>query len=131
MALGIDLRAQIDTETFKGLMLVNGGGAVALLALLNPVISRPEEHLFGYWIMAGIALMALGAGLAVVHNYYRRQCSLAYENNEPRGFSMFGQPLREPRVCKTGWNCLIASVLCFFAAATVVTVGGFLTAIPH
>ncbi len=41
MTKGLEIRAQIDTEVVKGLLLLNGGGAVALLALLPTVIGKP------------------------------------------------------------------------------------------
>lgn len=42
MAPGLEIRAQIDSENVKGLLLINGGGAVALIAFLPAVIGKPE-----------------------------------------------------------------------------------------
>ena len=64
MATGLEIRAQIDAETSRSVVVLNGGGAVALLALLNPIISRPEQYRLVYVIMVGVMVMALHASLA-------------------------------------------------------------------
>lgn len=38
---GVKIRAQIDTESVHNVMLVNGGGSVALLALLPAILGTP------------------------------------------------------------------------------------------
>jgi hypothetical protein len=40
MAEGIERRAQIDTETFKGLLAINGGGTIALLSFLAAILNK-------------------------------------------------------------------------------------------
>jgi hypothetical protein len=40
MATGLEIRAQIDQENVKGLLLINGGAAVALLAALPQVFDK-------------------------------------------------------------------------------------------
>ena len=42
MADGRETRATIDSETVRGLLLINGGGAVALLVFLPGVLQKPE-----------------------------------------------------------------------------------------
>ena len=42
MADGQEIRAGVDTETVRGLLLINGGGAIALLAFLPGVLLKPE-----------------------------------------------------------------------------------------
>jgi len=38
---GVKIRAQIDTESVRNVMLINGGGSVALLALLPAILGTP------------------------------------------------------------------------------------------
>jgi hypothetical protein len=40
---GIERRSQIDTETFKALLVINGGAVVALLGLLTAVLKFPDH----------------------------------------------------------------------------------------
>jgi hypothetical protein len=79
MATGVEIRAQIDTENVKGLLLLNGGGAVALLAFLPTVIVKPEYHLLTKSILYGLLLFQGGLIAAVIHNRQRRVCSLVYD----------------------------------------------------
>ncbi len=53
MTKGLEIRAQIDTEVVKGLLLLNGGGAVALLALLPAVIGKPGFEPLSRAILGG------------------------------------------------------------------------------
>jgi len=38
MSNGVEQRAQIDTETVRALLVINGGGAIALLSLLPTIL---------------------------------------------------------------------------------------------
>ena len=40
---GKEIREGIDTETVKALLLINGGGAVALLTFAAAVLNRKDE----------------------------------------------------------------------------------------
>ena len=46
MPNGVDIRAQIDTETAKGLFVINGGGALALLSLLVAILDKDGYERF-------------------------------------------------------------------------------------
>lgn len=74
---GVKIRAQIDTESVRNVMLVNGGGSVALLALLPAILGTPL--VFG--VLATLAIWLLGLTLAVCHSVLRRKCSLVYEQH--------------------------------------------------
>jgi hypothetical protein len=41
MTKGYEVRAQIDSENTRGLLLINGGAAVALLAFLPAIFGKP------------------------------------------------------------------------------------------
>ncbi|MDO8476660.1 MAG: hypothetical protein Q7W02_10820 [Candidatus Rokubacteria bacterium] len=126
MTKGLEIRAQIDTENVKGLLLINGGATVALLAFLPTVLDKPRYE----WLARGIlyALLTFQAGLiaAVVHNRLRRICSLLYEQHQyrPPPCEIFGKKLREPCVCH--WSILFMwlSLAAFLTGSVTVFYGG-------
>lgn len=132
MAIGIEIRAQIDTENVKGLLLINGGGAVALLAFLPAVLGKPEYIALAKAILWALLLFQLGLLSAVIHNRLRRICSLVYEQAgacspaHPEPCVIFGRKLREPCVCMRSIAFMWLSVLLFFTAGMVVFAGGML-----
>ena len=71
---GVERRSQIDAETVKGLLAVNGGGAVAMLGFLQAIIDKPDVAPLVYGTL--IALVAFPAGIvtALSHNIVRREC---------------------------------------------------------
>jgi hypothetical protein len=80
MATGLEIRAQIDTEVARGLALLNGGAAVALLALIPPLLDRlPEYSALSRATFFSLFALQVGLVLAVLHNRFRRSCSLRYE----------------------------------------------------
>ena len=78
MADGVDTRAQIDTETVRGLQLANGGLAAGLLTVLPTVIRDPGFRDLGVFMILGAGSCGLGMALTLVHNRFRRKCSLEY-----------------------------------------------------
>ena len=130
MASGLEIRAQIDTETVKGLLLINGGGAVALLAFLPAVLGKQEYAVLAKAILIGLLLCQLGLVFAVIHNRLRRVCALRYEEakafspNHPDPCRILGRTLREPCVCLWSIGCMWGSMAMFVVAGLVVFVGG-------
>lgn len=129
MPNGVDRRAQIDTETVRALLLINGGGAVALLTLLPRIIDKTNYAGLVHAIFLGIVFLMIGLISAVIHNQLRRKCSLHYDQHNmtpPKG-KLFGFTLREPTVCCMSKAFMWASVIAFFAAGLVVAVKGLTT----
>jgi hypothetical protein len=131
MSKGIELRAQMDSENVKGLLLINGGGAIALLAFLPSVLGKPEYKVLAKAILWALLMFQMGLLTAVVHNRLRRICSLVYENERvgsppevPQCLLFKRFFLREPCVCCASIAFMWASTLLFFAAGIVVLVGG-------
>ena len=58
---GVKIRAQIDNESVRNAMLINGGGSVALLALLPAVLGTPLV----FAVLLTLAVWLLGLTLAV------------------------------------------------------------------
>ena len=128
MTEGLKIRATIDADSLKGLLLINGGSAIALLAFLPFVLSKPEYRALAYAILIGLLLFQASLVFAVIHNIYRRHCSLIYEQNDYRPLpgKFRGKQLKEPRVCHIGKIYLRLSLSAFILASLVVFVGGLI-----
>jgi hypothetical protein len=130
MATGLEIRAQIDTENVKGLLLINGGGAIALLAFLPTVLGEPSYVFLARAILWALLTFQMGLLAAVIHNHLRRRCSLVYEQASsfspahPDRCVVFGKKLKEPCVCMMSHAFMWFSVVSFFAAGVIVFVGG-------
>lgn len=79
MIKGLEIRAHIDTENVKGLLLINGGGAVALLAFLPAIFGKPNIGPLATSVLWALFAFQFGLVMAVIHNRLRRVCSLEYE----------------------------------------------------
>jgi hypothetical protein len=125
MTKGVEIRAQIDTESVKALLLVNGGGAVALLAFLPSVFSTTDLRPLAEPVTWALFAYQLGLFFAVLHNHWRRRCSLAYEAavGKPPPCTVLGRALSEPCVCHRSWACMWLSALAFLVAGLIVFCG--------
>jgi hypothetical protein len=122
MANGVEQRAQIDTETFKGLLVINGGGAVSLLAIFSQIISKVGYEGLARAVMVGVLFMAFGLVVAVVHNYLRRRCSHIHSlhNMAPPPGRLFGFLLTRPTVCWFSLLFMWLSLASFILGASYV-----------
>ena len=132
MASQLEIRAQIDTELVKGLLLINGGGAIALLAFLPTVLGSPEFQALSRSILWALLTFQVGLLSAVIHNRLRRVCSSTYEAHgmNPPPCDVF--PLNlvkfkhdKPCVCRASISFMWVSIICFFLAGVLVFQGGF------
>lgn len=131
MPSGLEIRAQIDTENVKGLLLINGGAAVALIAFLPAVLGKPQFDSLTRAVLIALLMFQLGLLSAVVHNRLRRICSLTYEaawtsspSQHPVPCDLFGYTLKEPCICLRSILFMWASVGLFFAGGLLVFLGG-------
>lgn len=126
MTTGLDIRAQIDTENVKGLLLVNGGAAVALLAFLPTVLDKPTYEPLARAVLWGVLIFQIGLLFAIFHNRLRRICSLKYEqhNYQPAPCRPFGTKLAEPCVCYSSIIFMWLSVTAFGLGGLTVLLGG-------
>jgi hypothetical protein len=126
---GIQTRANIDTETVRALLLVNGGGAVALLALLPRLLDNRSYHHLVQAVLIGILLLVLGMVSAVAHNKFRRDCSLIYDqyNMRPPPGMILGIRLQSPTSCAMSSTFLWTSLVCFIVAGSSIAVVGLTT----
>jgi hypothetical protein len=126
MVQGHEIRAIIDTETVRGLLLINGGGAVALLAFLPGVLQKPELECLGRAIILSIFTFQIGLVCAVVHNRFRRLCSLEFSKKPEnrKKCTLFGRELKEPCICHWSTGFMWASIIAFLLAGVIVLVSG-------
>ena len=124
MADGRETRAGIDSETVRGLLLINGGGAIALLAFLPGVLQKPELVSLASAIIWAVFTFQAGLVFAVVHNRMRRLCSLEYAKKERKRCSFFGHELREPCICHWSIGFMWSSIISFLMAGLLVLNAG-------
>ncbi len=129
MTKGLEIRAQIDSDVVKGLVLLNGGGAVALLALLPTVIGKSEFAPLSWSILWALLAFQLGLVCAVIHNRFRRLCSLEYESHgySPPAGKIFGFNLKEPRICFFSVSLMWTSLGLFIIGGLFIFIGGIFT----
>lgn len=127
---GVKIRARIDGEVVKGLTLANGGGSIAFIALLPNLLK--DYPSLAKWTIWGLLFMFLGLAFALLHNRFRRHCSLAYEvawrdGTQPTPAKLLGCQLIGPKVCGISEVFLWLSVAGFLAGGVCVFVGGLIT----
>jgi hypothetical protein len=132
MSNGVDRRGQIDTETVKALLLINGGGVVALLTLFGSVLGKKGYENLARAILVGVLTLMFGLVCTVIHNRLRRKCSLHYDVHDmsPPAGRLLGLQLREPTICVVSILFMWLSVVAFFSAGTFVAVYGLLYWVP-
>jgi hypothetical protein len=127
---GVELRAGIDTETVRGLQLLNGGMAGGLVTILPLLARDPIFTALGKWMIAGIVCAAMGLVLATIHNRFRRKCSLEHARGAGADRPYSARVLTkcqsvpgEPRICTLSVIAMWASLVCFSVGAMLVCVG--------
>ena len=121
---GVKIRAQIDNESMRNAMIINGGGSISLLALLPQILKTPL--IVG--VLITLLLWLIGLTLAVVHSVLRRHCSLTYEQHKmapPSGKPFLGIHPKAPWVCWFSWRALYYSIAIFLAGGIFMVVFSF------
>jgi hypothetical protein len=74
-------------------------------------------------------LLMVGLVCAVLHNRFRRKCSLEYDqhNMSPPPGKLFGFSLSKPTVCWISERLMHFSIVCFFIAGSFVAIAGIVT----
>jgi hypothetical protein len=123
---GVELRAQIDAEQIKALLLINGGGAIALLTILPKVFDIPALNFMIKPILIGLLALTMGLVFAVISNQFRRYCSHHFELHDmqpPKG-KFLGITLWAPTICVIGQCFMWLSVVAFFSAGMFLAISG-------
>lgn len=130
MTSGLEIRAQIDTENVKGLLLINGGGAVALLAFFPAILGKPQFEPLLRAVVWALLTFHVGIVGAVIHNRLRRVCSLHYERHRyspppcksiPSWLKI--ERLKQPCVCLRSLLFMWLSVICFVSGGAMAGYG--------
>ena len=102
-----DQRNDAKREGVKALVLMNGGGAVALLAFLQAIWHK--DHVLAFWIVFGLAFLVVGVGSAGLVHLFRVHTS----NATQEVFHVLGldHETRETSICDGPNNEVSASVL--------------------
>jgi len=132
MTTGMEIRARIDADIIKALILINGGAAVALLALLPYVLGRGDLHSFAVAILRALLMFMFALLSAVVSSVFRRKCSLEWEIAKATSSDKLPSPctifekefFKEPCVCIWGTAFMCLSVFLFVLAGITVFRGG-------
>jgi hypothetical protein len=120
-----DIRAKIDSQNVNGLILINGGGIVALLAFLPHILKEHEYICLTRSIFIGFLMLILGLTSSLVHNHLRRRCSLAYDEGKPKKkWFIFGN---EPIICHYSSVFMCLGYFFFILAGIIILIGGFST----
>lgn len=125
MADHLNIRAKIDSQNVKGLVLINGGGIVALFAFLPHILKEPQFICLTKSVLIGIFSLTLGLTTTLIHNHLRRRCSLAYDQQKPKiKWIFFGN---EPVVCHFSHLFMWLGYLFFILAGLIIVIGGLYT----
>ena len=81
------VRAAVATEGVKGLFMLNGGGAVALLAFLQAVWEKSPA--LAKVSLLGIGIFAFGALLAGFVNFLRYHASFNFQSGHTLSYKVF------------------------------------------
>jgi hypothetical protein len=94
---GVELRAQMDIETVKGLLLLHGGGALASLTFLSTILNAKEGRYVPLAPHILVAVLIFTAGLVCVikHNVHRRECSRVWDQH----WQEKNRPSSKPAAC--------------------------------
>ena len=112
-----ETKSELEGQGFKGLLLINGGAAIALAALFQAVISKAEAVEFVPWVLAGVVANILGVASAAII-FWVRYMQVKYEADHGKFF--WENPWWPWR-----WYLGGFSVLCFLVAMGLVAYGGF------
>jgi hypothetical protein len=113
-------RAALLTEGFKGLLLVNGGGAVALLAFLQAIWLKDKA--LANAVLVGIGFMCVGLTFALLVPFFRYHHShLAQKKERKEDYSE-----RKRKIFFRAYVCCqYLSIISFIIGTTYLVVKGW------
>jgi hypothetical protein len=152
MREGTTEKSRIEKETVRALLVANGAGAVAMLAVLPSVLDRTGYQALAQGLLVGLLAMTVGVVLAILHNHLRSRIPQPGEPQNVRpqqqqnmGSQQHGlgsqhnpnqQPMRPVSVeakpagsslALASAACLWLSVVAFLGAGAFVAVSGMTT----
>ena len=130
-----DQRNDAMREGVKALVLMNGGGAVALLAFLQAIWHK--DHVLAFWIVFGLAFLVVGVGSAGLVHLFRVHTSNATQEvfHVVRAGSRDTERLRSAtdrimRFQRAYFACAYISLFCFLVGVGLVVYGAAVSPVP-
>jgi len=111
-------RAEVLTEGVKGLFIINGGGAVALLGFMQAIWDK--EPALTRLTLIGLGFMSTGVVLAALIQFLRLWHSHEVDPNQ----KFFTHRETQTTTWRLRNICIFGSVACFASACLVLVVGG-------
>ena len=108
-------RNQAMTESVKGLFIMNGGGAAALLALLQAIDT--DQKVFATFVVVGVFCLVVGLTCAGIVQWFRFRASEAHQGTDT---------MAHERFYRLYTRCTIASVTAFSIGALIVVIGALI-----
>ena len=108
-------RNQAMTESVKGLFIMNGGGAAALLAFLKAI--GTDQRVFATFIVAGLFCLVVGLACAGIVQWFRFRASEAHQGTDT---------MAHERYYRLYTRCTISSVSAFTIGAMIVVIGALI-----
>ncbi len=86
-----DARTEILTGGAKALLIINGGGVLALLTLLSELIpfTGKENIIFASIVLFGIACLSMGLVVAAANYYFRYWASSSYDESKKEKHKLY------------------------------------------
>ena len=117
-----EARKEIDRDFARGLLIINGGGAVSLLTIISEITKEKEPSALLDYTLVGLGIFCFGLTLAVGKNWLRRICDLNHEKTS-RNFA--GSRPDKTISCRCSKMCSLFPLLSFVTGASVTIYGGF------
>ncbi len=105
-------RNQAMTESVKGLFIMNGGGAAALLAFLQAI--GTDQRVLATFIVTGLACFVIGLACAGIVQWFRFRASESHQRVDT---------MAHERYYRLYTRCTIASIIAFSMGALIVVIG--------
>jgi len=107
-------RNEASREGIRGLLIINGGGAVALLAFLQAIWQ--QDKLLAKYIVIGISVLSLGVVVAGAANFLRYHASFNFQSGNMERWLLFR---------RSYISCWYLSLVCFLIGLGVVVLGAY------
>jgi len=108
-----EVRAEIANQHVKGLLLINGGSAAALLAFLQAIWA--DNPNLAKWVLLALGFLCLGVATAGFSNWLRYMTSLRFQDGAPSRFAW----------SNLSYTVQHLSLVCFLIAAGTLLFGAW------
>ena len=116
-------RDQMAVHGLRALLILNGGGAVALLAFLQAIWPEPKAAAIVPWILIGMIPLLLGAAASGWVHFVRSDASMAYQMKD-RAHQREPLTRLHRRLTSFGYLAFIAGILIVIFGAFINLPGG-------